>query len=68
MFCIGTYMGFLPAALPGGAGRGLVLAGYGLVLLIMPFLSMLAYMAGYKKPKEEKEKASYKIMYKKKEE
>lgn len=66
VFCIGTYMGFLPSALPDGAGRALVLAGYGLVLLIMPVLSMIAYMAGYKKPTEETEKVSHKIMYKKK--
>ncbi len=57
--CIGTYMGFVP--------QTHVTAGYGLVLLIMPALSAIAYLAGYKKPNEEKEKLSHKIMYKKNE-
>lgn len=57
VFCIGTYMGFVP--------QTHVNAGYGLVLLIMPALSAIAYLAGYKKPKEETEKVSQKIMYKK---
>lgn len=57
--CIGTYMGFVP--------QTHVNAGYGLVLLIMPVFSAIAYLAGYKKPNEEKEKLSHKIMYKKKE-
>ncbi len=65
VLCVGTYMGFLPVP-PSGHLQGWALAGYGLVLLIMPFFSMLAYMAGYKKPKEERQKFSHKIMYKKK--
>lgn len=65
VLCIGPYMGFLPVPTAGGLD-GWALAGYGLVLLIMPLFSMLAYMAGYKKPKEARQKLSHKIMYKKK--
>ncbi len=55
--CIGSYMGFVPETH--------VTIGYGLVLMIIPILSGIAYKAGYRKPKEEKEKLSHKIMYKK---
>ena len=62
--CVSVYMGFLPAILPAGFSAGL--AGYGLVLLILPVFGMLGYMTGFKKPKDAKEKLSYRIMYKKK--
>ncbi len=55
--CIGTYMGFVP--------QTHFTIGYGLVLLIMPLFSLVAYRVGYRKPKEESEKLSHKIMYKK---
>ncbi len=55
--CIGSYMGFVPATH--------INAGYGLVLLIIPLLSGIAYIVGYRPPKDEKKKLSHKIMYKK---
>lgn len=55
----GTYMGFLPA--------DRITIGYGLILLIMPTIAMLAYLVGYKKkPSDTKTSLSQKIMYKQK--
>ena len=56
VFCVGTYMGFLP--------QDHVNIFYGLVLLIMPIVTMLSYRAGYKPPKEETQKLSHKLIYK----
>ncbi len=58
LVCIGAYMGFVPVER--------INAGYGLVLLIIPFVSTFAYMVGYKKPKDDAKRLSRKIMYKKK--
>ncbi len=58
LFCIGAYMGFVPA--------NHVTVGYGLVLLIMPVLATIFYLVGYKqKYKEAEDRLSHKIMYKK---
>ena len=44
-----------------------VTIGYGLILLIMPTIAMLAYLVGYKKkPSDAKANLSQKIMYKQK--
>ncbi len=58
ILCIGSYMGFVPA--------NRVTVGYGLVLLIIPVLSGIFYLVGYKKKyKESGDRLSHKIMYKK---
>ncbi len=56
VFCVGPYMGFLP--------QDHVNPGYGLVLLIMPIVTMLSYRAGYRPPKAETKKLSHKLVYK----
>ena len=54
---VGPFMGFIP--------EDRLSAGYGLVLLIVPVLSCIFYLVGYRGEKEETEKLSHKIMYKK---
>ena len=56
--CIGAYMGFVPA--------DRVTVGYGLVLLIIPVLSAIFYLVGYKQKYEEGKTSLFKkVMYKK---
>ncbi len=55
---VGPYMGFIP--------EDSINAGYGLVLLVIPVLSGIFYLVGYRGEKEEKDRMSHKIMYKKK--
>jgi len=66
IICIGVYMGFLPATLPTRSRLDPELSGYGLVLLILPVFTALGYIVGYKKPKDETKKLSFKLMYKNK--
>ena len=54
---VGPFMGFIP--------EDRVNLGYGLVLLIIPVLAGIFYLVGYRGEKEEAEKLSNKIMYKK---
>ena len=58
LLCIGTYIGFV--------SQTKVTALYGLVLLIIPLVSALAYTAGYRNKKDEKETLRWKILYKNK--
>jgi len=55
---VGPFMGFIP--------EDSVTAGYGLVLLIVPVLSCIFYLVGYRGIKEKTEVLSQKIVYKKK--
>ena len=55
---VGPYMGFIP--------EDRMNIGYLIVLFIVPVLAGIFYMVGYRGEKEEKEKLSHKIMYKKK--
>lgn len=56
---IGPFMGFVP--------EDRVTIGYGLVLLIMPLWAFLFYLVGYyRRPKDNKDTLSHKILYKNK--